>query len=626
MGISIVPGTGSRRAYFPKYKVQLGPFTGGLNLTKDPTLLGENELQECINYMIDTGGTLKLRPGASRTFDGLPSVDYKTYWTALGSVLTSDNNLVPVIGLTVNDLDVSLDPAGTWTTRFYKYLGGTWNSAFADLSSGPPGSGDQSVNYPVSTFWYGGKFFVVYYCADNAPGSGNPPFEDYSAFTGGVYKASTSTGTLTQVLTPTFGGQQVFGVSPGGFKALVFKDRIIIASRQNLFWSSVNPTGSNTYDWNTDPTTTPPGNAGFNQIGKEDAHDSIRDICIHEDALYILTYKSVFRYTWTTNPGTAGDGLLTRLTGSIGGESLESYNGVLYLLNGLGLYRLVNDYFIEISAQVKDFMRSSSNGIPPDVKYAGITERAIGIYRMGSKLLCGPFNFHAVLRANDISDQLSANQYLVFDMDLGVWTKWLFSANTEDPPVGGPAQQIMPASQEDPAVTEEYIWISRTLDLGVFDGGSDGDFYLQRAFLMSAEKVDSTSSNTNNDNGAASGILVPKWIGGWFNTASIDLGDSTTWKRVSTSLLDAVLTPTSFGTGHPSTLNYDIDGGGDVEIPITPADNNRLKFGAGYRFHTLSFKYDGISGIGEFTDNLNPELNNINQWNAYIMGSRKDTI
>lgn len=42
--------------------VRLGPFTGGLNTTSDPTAIADTELAECLNFEQDLDGSLKSRP------------------------------------------------------------------------------------------------------------------------------------------------------------------------------------------------------------------------------------------------------------------------------------------------------------------------------------------------------------------------------------------------------------------------------------------------------------------------------------------------------------------------------------------------------------------------------------
>ena len=42
--------------------LRLGPFTGGLNLASDPTILEDEELIQCLNMELDIDGSLVYRP------------------------------------------------------------------------------------------------------------------------------------------------------------------------------------------------------------------------------------------------------------------------------------------------------------------------------------------------------------------------------------------------------------------------------------------------------------------------------------------------------------------------------------------------------------------------------------
>src|SRR5690349_9495025 len=49
-------------------QIQLGPFTGGLNLATLPRLIKDDELASCVNFDIGDNGDLLLRPGIRNAY------------------------------------------------------------------------------------------------------------------------------------------------------------------------------------------------------------------------------------------------------------------------------------------------------------------------------------------------------------------------------------------------------------------------------------------------------------------------------------------------------------------------------------------------------------------------------
>src|SRR6185503_9275672 len=54
----------------PTEILRLGPFTGGLNIGSDPVLVQDNELTDCLNFELDTDGSLVSRPSIQIMFQG----------------------------------------------------------------------------------------------------------------------------------------------------------------------------------------------------------------------------------------------------------------------------------------------------------------------------------------------------------------------------------------------------------------------------------------------------------------------------------------------------------------------------------------------------------------------------
>jgi hypothetical protein len=63
--------------------LKLGPFTGGLNISSDPVLIGDTELITCLNLELDTDGSLVSRPAIQVAFQGATN----GRWFIIGSVV-----------------------------------------------------------------------------------------------------------------------------------------------------------------------------------------------------------------------------------------------------------------------------------------------------------------------------------------------------------------------------------------------------------------------------------------------------------------------------------------------------------------------------------------------------------
>src|SRR4051794_22432906 len=90
-----------------KTKLTLGPFTGGINGVADPSQIADNELVECINYLINPGGLLTYRP--SFTADRSAPVQSAGSWYTVQDVDTSGNLVI-----NQNQTNTGFDTNYTW--------------------------------------------------------------------------------------------------------------------------------------------------------------------------------------------------------------------------------------------------------------------------------------------------------------------------------------------------------------------------------------------------------------------------------------------------------------------------------------------------------------------------------
>lgn len=572
MGATIVPGTGSRRAYFPKYKINQGPFSGGLNTVEDPTSLGENELQECVNFVAKPDGVLYGRAPVGISTVGLPTITGNMYVTALGSVIQrTTGDLIPIIAIT--DL--------TSGTDFYRWTGTTWVTAFAHHAQTEGTSPTGSTGVFTKIWLYNNVYYLLTTSA-------------------GIY-STTGLGTaLTYIGPQTINGKTVAGVD-----GAILKNRLIISDGENLFWSKA-----------TDPTNwvatggAPP--AGVLLTNSSDG-DQIRSIIVFQDDLWVMKNNGVYRWSWSTDPNL--DGTYEQIS-TDGAFDCAVYNSDLYIINGNGVYKLVSSFFTEVSAKIRSTFRTASSQLDYNGVFSNTTLlNKIGLFKIGSYLMCGPFNTLSIPRPGDPDvDDFVGNSYYILDLDTGVWVEWQFSAYSTTNPVSGPVQDVMPFSQNNPAAPDSYLWIGAS-KLGV---GSFLFPYLTQPYSINAAQLEGTNV------GQDKGTLGSSWIGGRLKLGSISLGDATAWKRVFTSTLDAVWTSNTLFSAGASTLGYVIDG--VVSTVRATVSAQRLNFGKAFRCKSYAMYYDSITSVavGVNTNQL-AELTDINAFFSWVQISRKDT-
>lgn len=620
-----VPNTGTRHNIFPKYKVELGPWSRGLDITDDPSLISSSVLSESVNLMIRDDGILRIRPQVTRqypdsTFFGIDPTLSRIQ--SMGILRLTSDNICPLVA----KFDLQPTQGGDGKITFWRYSEDSsgsipavpeWRETYAEMDY--PYTTDLSWHIPIQAFVYDIIHFILF----NRIG--------FQVSAGVTDPISTD---------PLMGPARLY--DPGGSppdesfirKALILKDRIILHTDKDVYWSTANPTGVPD-DWSeTAPFTS--GNLGFN---RELTHDRVHDIIVFDDELYILGSTTVSKLVWTTDPGV--DGVFAVVSSAIGGETFETYNGELYLFNGFGLYKLVNSYFIEVSEPVRDFIRGSSKGTPEslmtlDGSIEDYDERpVVGMYRIDNLLLIGPLNLNAALRYDDVADPYSCNVYLIYNMDLNLWFKWQFNPNgSDDYPIAGPSQSaIMTQGINDPAFPDRYLWVGRTLVNGSTVGSNK--IYGQGIYSMesAANLIVDTSIPVGYDNAGpdswGSSTEKYKSIGIILKTAYIDLGDSDFWKRLQTTLIDArdynppILDHGVVRMGYilddPSSTNDS-----DRIINLNSLSVDRLSFGGAYRCRRFGFYYDSLSGIAASLQNV-ADLDLIKKISMYITLSRKDT-
>lgn len=620
-----VPNTGTRKNIFPKYQIELGPWDRGLNNSDDPTLLGSDVLVDCVNLSINSDGRLRIRPQVTRQFpdETFDSVDPTiTYIRGMGSIRMANDDIVPLICLYGNNPDFG----GNGKITFWRYTelddsSGTipavpaWKETYAEIDY--PYTTDEIWLIPLQVLVYDIQHFIIF----NRKGYQTTP------------DVSTALGT-----TPLMGPNRMDGDAYGGSppdetfirKGLIFKDRIFLHSDKDVYWTTINPTGVPD-DW-TEATVNPAFNAGYLGLNRELTHDRVHDMCVYQDELYILGSTAITKLSWDTDPGV--DGIFTVVASTLGGQTFALINGDLYVFNGFGLYRLVTNYFVEVSEPVRDFIRASCKGQPEALKVLDgsldqYDERpVVGMYQLDKLCLIGPFNENSQSRYDEVADPYSCNIYLVYSADTQTWSKWQFNPNQPDVyPIAGPSQnEIMIMALNDPAFKDRYVWVGRQLVSGSKPGVG---VYGQGVYSMEAvaNLINSGTPPVGWDD-AGNGRHKP--IGIRMQTAQVDLGDSDKWKRLQTSLLESRYYKEPELTEGSVQMAYVLDDPSSSEmdadriINLDPVSTDRLAFGGAYRCHRFGFLYDSLTGVDATADN-DADLDLIKKFSMYITLSSKDT-
>lgn len=609
---------GALRRVYPIYKnvLQLGPFSGGLDTEIDPINLPPNVLQKCVNYIVRQDGVLGQRPTVQshlQTAFGFPAVPTTSmFGKSLGSLETGSGNLT---GFAAIGTATFASTTTSFRIKWYKYnpAARNWNAAFTDTTGTV-----TTTSLQASAFLPNGivKYNDVYYIAVVASG---------------LLHATSTTGTLAiypGLNPPTAGSEApLWGVdSNGNYVGLIgapviIKDRMVVVDPNNIYWSGV---GDPSYWVSGTPSGTPGvGTGGDLLTSKEDGQQTI-DFVVFDEELYYFKGQSVWKFSWTTDPSV--DGINERVSDEIGATDHEIYDNELYVANGRGLYKLVNQFFTEISEPVRSQWR---NGFQTSVNYNEpnyeTPQWGFGVNKLDHLLLCGPLNANATRRYDEtINDPLVGNYYLVYDFDTGAWSSWQFSANATPCAISGPTEKPFPVGTN-PGAPSEYVWFGQTLS-----GGSLGTGplpRLQNSFsVLTAELNNELNNSSGTDVGGdpSTGASYYRWKGNIFKTGALTLGDNTKWKRMFNCLIDGIYNALS-STPAPSIFGYEIDGASSPTIPIVP-QVGRLAISAGVRFHNLSLLYDSITGQAVLsTGPSNTELTDINQITMEVSVSQKDT-
>lgn len=537
-----------------KTDLQLGPFVGGLHTNEDRKLISPQQLSECVNYLIKDNGSLVGRPKA--VYQNATALVQGSGLThrSLGAVLNG--------GYTYPLFSIS---GGTAPTTFWYFRPdlGTWNQAFVDLAN---------LRFPRKYLFYNDLHWIV---TDDqlysAPGTGS----GQSLTIHPNYAAITSSLIWDQAV-----------------DAFILHDRMIVVTSFGLFWSKA-----------TDPDVwaAPDGGSVFNPTS-----DMQYSALMYQDGIYIFGSSGIWRFSFSTDPSV--DAIFEQIYFDPVWNGIV-VNNEIYFCSSDGVFHFANGFATEISHAIQNTYQASASLIGSSSQIGGQGLRP-GLSQLGNLLLVGPFNTNDTTvqpsRSGTFVNGRAANWYYVYDLSLGVWTNWLFSAE-ETFPVGGPV--LPPVVARKNYNDDTYYWVTVVTIAGAM-----------RSAIVSMSAKDLVVPSTN---GYDVGVGGNTWIGYRIATGFNDLGDGNVWKRFFTALLDATLNAITFATG-TGTVSA-IHDGSSMNTQTNP-DTGRLDFGSAFRFKSLGFLYDCLTGVTISSGATpNVQLNSIRGLRAFISRGRKVT-
>jgi hypothetical protein len=283
--------------------IPVGPFKGGLNLSRSPRVIKDNELASCINFDIGNEGELILRPGV-RAFAG-------TAWAANPEILG-----IAKISASVNEIYAQGIVGGV--NAVY------WNN---------------NVHAPVWTN-------IITYAAGDKAG-------DFLQYNDKVWIPGVGPTAVGKSV--TISGHAVANVAamPKGTKSFMYKDRMFLFNKDDytVYYSAA-----------TDPTNWPAAN--FFKINTGDGEPIISALVSGESIIFFKQNSSWILY-YDSDPGLGTLRKLNTDVGVTSEDAVTVFKNDVYTMGHRGVYRLTNNFFEDISENLDIFKLRS--GVTSDL-------------------------------------------------------------------------------------------------------------------------------------------------------------------------------------------------------------------------------------------------------------------
>jgi len=273
--------------------LRLGPFTGGLNLSSDPTSVADAELVECVNLELDIEGSLKSRPPYVIVDDDNTTIEGHII---IGSAL---------FGSTAYLFSSGVDSAGVESIRS-STDGITWTAI-----------NGANERFSVACIQYRDKvWFVAHPNSTNGGMSWDP-----------------------------IGGLTAIATMPRGMACVVHKERLYVCAGR----SAVTNNSRLTFSEPADLTTW--GASDFIDVSPGDG-ESLNDILVYNDNLLLFKDASTHVLAYDLNPA---DAILREINPVIGVDAEKKsvqFENVAYILHDDIVYEIVNYDFNPINIKV----------------------------------------------------------------------------------------------------------------------------------------------------------------------------------------------------------------------------------------------------------------------------------
>jgi hypothetical protein len=378
-----------------KQKVSIGPWSGGLNLRADDTLVRDNELISATNVVVRSDGTVVNRPG------------FQTKTTA-------DIGVSPLRAASGADKGERLDVLGIVNDSTFLVGRASWSVTNLRWETNAIYKGTISTNNQSQTITWGDTSYtgtnvyvvkVIDYINDVylIPSSTVPT----------MYKATGQAVTLnfitlTAVTLPAGllfnpGGQTVVGQTPSVGLAFIWKDRLFICNTDRVYYSQA--TNFSVWDYS-------PGLGGFFDVGADASNDLnyITSVVLSGDSLHIFKTMGTYGFTFQTDPGT--DGYLRVINQVQGAYSAVTWRNRIFTVDSKSVYEYTAGQFIDIANKL-DLVNNN-------VGYGTFTQSNSilnSLHVVNDFLVLGP------LIAENIPWGFSG-RYYAMNLNNGAWVKW----------------------------------------------------------------------------------------------------------------------------------------------------------------------------------------------------------